>query len=22
MYFKATDGVHGYEPWVSDGTES
>lgn len=22
VYFVATDGVHGFEPWVSDGTES
>jgi ELWxxDGT repeat protein len=22
LYFAADDGVHGFEPWVSDGTES
>jgi ELWxxDGT repeat protein len=22
VYFSATDGVHGYEPWISDGTEA
>ena len=22
FFFKANDGVHGYEPWVSDGTEA